>query len=446
VVGPEHGTPFLTTNQVFDIRPAIRKWLAASYVPDIEQRYLLPGWVLITCSGNGVANNVGKVLASYAAHAGAVVSHDLLRVQLNDARDFGWVYAFLRSRWGCEMLRSSQYGSAIKHLEPEHIEPLPIPHVPVNLRTRLGALMAHVFQLRSEAYASLREAEEVFGAAFGSPPEVNADEPFTVRSTAFAARSRRLDGYHYNQMAEAIARRLRGSGYPMVPLASVTDRVFLPNRFVRVFKERGIPFLDSEDVFKVNPDITKFIPAVAKPDAADYAVHAGWLLLARSGQIYGNTGSVALATHWHEGKIISEDLIRIVPSGDIRPGYLAMALGHPVFGRPLVLRWAFGSGVPHIAPGDLREFPVVRLGEAEASIADKIEGAANMRAEADDAENGAVALLESALRPLFGASLESDEDRKDAEVARRRLTEIANDPTELISGEELERRLKQMEH
>ena len=43
--------------------------------------------------------------------------------------------------------------------------------------------------------------------------------------------------------------------------------------------------------------------------------------------------------------------------------YLQMAVGHPTLGRPLALRFAFGSSVPEIAAEDLRSFPIARLSD-----------------------------------------------------------------------------------
>ena len=71
-------------------------------------------------------------------------------------------------------------------------------------------------------------------------------------------------------------------------------------RFKHVYSDYGIPYLDSEDLFKINPEITKFIPAGAKKNAQKYLVQRGWLLMACSGQIYGLHGSVVLAGPWHE--------------------------------------------------------------------------------------------------------------------------------------------------
>jgi len=72
----------------------------------------------------------------------------------------------------------------------------------------------------------------------------------------------------------------------------------------------------------------------------------------------------------------------------MRPGYLQIALGHPTFGQPLVLRLAFGSEVPEIAPEDLLEhFPLVRLDSSvENEIADRVERTTILRSDADEIE------------------------------------------------------------
>lgn len=448
VASAANGLPFLSTNQVFDIRPRIRKWLAAGRVPNLEQRYLKPGSVLITCSGNGVANNVGKVFASYAAHEGIVISHDLLRVDPRDARDFGWLYAFLRSRFGRSMLRSNQYGSAIKHLEPEHVNALPVPAVDDATRAMFDTWARRVFALRDEAFGLLVDAEKLFTLTIGVAPGTKMAEWFAVSAKSLFGKARRLDGFHYNQVARAALDALSKSGHQLVPLRTLVERVSMPNRAARagLYRSSGVPFLDSEDIFKINPDITKFLPVASKQNTEASKVKRGWILMARSGQIYGINGSVSLATEWHEDKLIAEHVIRIVTSTrpDVpRPGYLTMALGHPTYGRPLVLRWAFGSGVPELAPVDIETIPIVRLGDtAEEQIAEFVERAGELRRQADEMEDDMVRRAEG----LVEAILRGDpvDEQNDAAVAAARLREIEAHPNRLIRGDALERRLDEL--
>jgi len=400
-VASDQGVPFLTATQVFDIRPLARKWLAPNRTPHLARRLVEPGWILVTRSGS-----VGDTIVSYSPHLSLIVSDDLLRVQVRDPKYFGYLYAFLRTRFGRTMLRASRYGSIIKHLEPEHLFDIPVPNIPDELCTSLNDSVRKVFTLREEAYSRVLAAEDLFAQQLGNPRAINdGNTTYTIRSSSMFSGRRRLDSYYYNRIAEDTSRSIVSTGKRCDLLANVTKRVFGVGRFKHVYSDHGIPYLDSEDLFKVNPELAKFIPEVTKKDASSYYVERNWLLMACSGQIYGLNGSVVLADTWHENKIVSNHVIRIIPrdgNDGIRPGYLQMVLGHPSLGRPLVCRLAFGSEVPEIASGDLAEFPVVRLDYGiEAEIAEHVEQASHLRMQADNEENATAKFVEEYLETLL---------------------------------------------
>jgi hypothetical protein len=310
------------------------------------------------------------------------------------------------------MMRSSQYGSIIKHLEPEHLSDIPVPLAADRIRRSVGNEIDTVFRLRDEAFEMIRTAEEKFSSAVGVLPMDALEEAgYSVSSLEISSGKRRIDGYHYNPQAAAVLAALRQSGRSIVPLHSVVEDVLLPERFARSPAPRGEPFLDSEDIFKINPEITKFVTGGRGGQAA-YRVKRNWILLARSGQLYGINGSTMLANAWHENKIISEHIIRVITKNDskaIRPGYLQMALGHPVFGRPLMLRLSFGTSVPEISPEDVKDFPVVRLRpKQETEIGELVEGASTIRMEADEKENAAVQVVEKAIHEMLGEAVPSE--------------------------------------
>lgn len=408
-VAREHGVPFLTATQVFDIRPAPRKWLAPSRTPDFQDRFIQRGWILVTCSGN-----VGDTIVSYDAHSDTLISHDLLRLQPFDADSVGYIYSFLRCRYGRAVLRSSHYGSIIKHLEAEHLHDVPVPIVKNGLRRALDEQIKEVFRIRDEAFHLVQEAESLYAAALGIERVHEPNEAaYVVSASEMFVGRRRLDGYHYNPAAEAALQALQASGKSLVPLYSVVMRVFGVPRFKHIYTQEGTPYLDSEDIFKINPELTKFIPQISKKDASSYFVHSGWILMACSGQLYGLNGNAVLSDSWHEKKIVSNHVIRIAPTASgIRPGYLQMVLTHPLVGRPLVLRLAFGTEVPEIAADDLRSFPVPRLGTAEDDIANLVERASALRMKADHLENEAVASMERYMETVHrvDASMSPKED------------------------------------
>ncbi len=407
-VGAAHGVPFFTATQLFDLSPVPRKWLAPSHTRDMTERLVEPGWVLVACSGT---DNVGDVTMSHATHQGAIVSHDLLRLRVNADADAEYLYAFLRGRYGYWMLRSSQYGSIIKHIEPEHLFGLPVPWPAAKSRRTLGGGIKDAFSHRDEAYRLIRAAESRYAAELGVQPAESPDEAgYSVPSSELSDR-RRLDGYFHNPAAQTAHAALKRSNRPFQPLSSAVDRLFGVPRFKHIYTREGTPYLDSEDIFKINPKVVKHIPAHGEGDGRrlrleKYFVRRGWLLMACSGQLYGINGNVQLADSWHENKVISNHVMRIVPSAakDAPPaGYLHTVLNHPTLGRPLVLRCASGTSVPEIAPDDLGRFPLPRLTlAAEVAISEMVVEASRLRMLADRLENEAVARVDAAVAQMLG--------------------------------------------
>jgi hypothetical protein len=93
-------------------------------------------------------------------------------------------------------------------------------------------------------------------------------------------------------------------------------------------------------------------------------------------------------TEHHENVFFSHDLIRIIPDDrKARAGYLLVALTHPTHGRPLLIRAAYGTSIPHLDPSDVSDFHVARLDRSvEDKIADLAEAAAKCWADADALE------------------------------------------------------------
>ena len=162
--------------------------------------------------------------------------------------------------------------------------------------------------------------------------------------------------------------------------------------------------MDSEPIFKINPGLAKLLTPATNIDFDAYMVRSGWLLMACSGQIYGINGQAILANGWHEGKVVTQHIMRIIPNGDkIRSGYLQAVLSHPTLGQPLVVSQAYGTSVPELAPGDIELLPIPRLtGQVEDKIADAAEQASELRMKADKDENGVVSKLEDELEKELG--------------------------------------------
>ena len=383
-IGPEHGTPFLTATQVYDVRPTARKWLSIDRTRDYAERFVGSGQIVLTCSGN-----VGRATLAHKTTKGVLISHDLLRIDAKDQDWWGWVYAYLRAPAVRKMMKAAEYGHIIKHLETDHLGSLPLIHVHDEFKAECTRAAKEVLDKRDRAYALTLEAERLFGGEFGDFDARDIGEVgFTCRASGMFSTRRRLDAWHHNPSGKAIAGHLARRAASWSTIIDLGFDVWLPTRFRRVAAPDGVPFLDSSDLFEINPDITKRIADRDFGDPHNGRVANGWILLARSGQIYGLNGSTMISGPCHEDKVISDHVIRIAPrEPKCRLGYLAMAMSHPTLGRPRVKTLPYGSSIPEIEVYDVERFLVPRLDSAvEAAVADRVEQAAQLRDQADELE------------------------------------------------------------
>lgn len=375
LVAPEYGIPYLNTSQVFDIRPKPRKWLSMDKTVKGEERLVNAGTILVMASAT-----VGRAIVATKLHENTIISHHFMRIQPIDPKLTGWVYGYLRSPQARAMMTSSQYASVIRHIEPHHLAMLPVPAVSSEVAEDFTARVAEIVESRNNAAEMMHRAETAFSEAVGATTPRGKPEGFSVSLQEVSRGRRRLEAAYHTPAVRAIVEKI----HKWQRLEELTNGVWWGNRFKRSYGESGIPYLSADDVFTTNPHEIKCILVDHDDGHEQLFVKQGWLIMACSGQIYGMNGSAMIATQWHENAVFSHDMIRIVPNGSIRPGFLLTALTHPTLGRPLLIREAYGTSIPHLDPDDVASFPVVRFdNKHEDEIADLAEAAAEQQAKAE---------------------------------------------------------------
>jgi hypothetical protein len=378
LVAPDHGVPYLNTSQVFDVRPKPRKWLSMEKTVKGEKRLVTAGTILVMASAT-----VGRSIVATHSHENAIVSHHFMRVEPNDPTSAGWVYAYLRSPQARAMMNSSQYASVIRHIEPHHLAMLPVPAVSEVVAEKCAAYVSEIVSCRNLAAEMTVGAERVFLEALGGNAPREEREGFGIVLSEVLRGRRRFEAAYHSPTVRAILSTFK----KWEKLGDLTDGVWWGNRFKRSYGDSGIPYLSADDVFTMNPYDIKQILVDHEDGHEQLFVKQGWIIMACSGQTYGMNGSAMIATQWHENAVFSHDMIRIVPARTVRPGFLLTALTHPTLGRPVLIREAYGTSIPHLDPQDVAAFPVVRLEKLqEDRIADLAESAADHRARAEVVE------------------------------------------------------------
>lgn len=394
------GLPFLSAGQVFESRPRVRKWLAGAMLNDTDRRRVEPSWLLVSRSGE-----VGRVTAVYQEHLDTVISDDLLRVVPQQSADYGWLYAYMRTPTFFAIMRSAQYGHMIKHLQPEHLQAMPVAMPETAIRRSIGELATNALAMRHKARSLQGEADATYAQLVNPTSSLPRQSLFaTVRSSQLTTGRRRFEAQFHRSDVLQVEALIRNAATHVEPLADVVASVSVGARFKRHFGANGTPYRSASELFDVNPPVTKRIYSALLPDPGRYMLKAGWIIMACSGQTYGLLGRSMALTENHDGVFGSHDLIRIVPDETrVRTGYLQTLLSHMDYGRPRVVRFATGTSVPHLDPSDIRQLFVPRFGpDQEDTIAELSDQATELAAEADRLETAAIAQAESVIAHLTG--------------------------------------------
>jgi len=164
-VESDHGTPFIGSKNILQIRPTEMKFLSNSEIGFMSDLMLERNMILIACSGSlggtfGRAGFVYKNFENYAA------SQHILRIVANeDLIDSGYLYAFLSSEYGYESITKYRWGSLIDEIDDHDMSKLIIP-IPSEIQQKeIGDLVREAYDLRAEAIRLEDEAQALLTQA-----------------------------------------------------------------------------------------------------------------------------------------------------------------------------------------------------------------------------------------------------------------------------------------
>ncbi|WP_284576494.1 restriction endonuclease subunit S [Streptomyces sp. 2P-4] len=200
---PDYGIPFFSSTDILEADFSYLPLVANKSAAENPRLLIKPGWTLITRSGT-----VGRIAYARPDIDGFACSEHVLRAVPDVNRiPSGYLYTFLRSKFGVPMIASSAYGAIIQHIEPHHIADLPVPRFDAKLEERIHRMVEVSARLRARSQAGLVAATEDFFRSVDLPElidvrwhqqerdlgfEVEEIGPTTLRALNFAPRARRL--------------------------------------------------------------------------------------------------------------------------------------------------------------------------------------------------------------------------------------------------------------
>ena len=393
------GIPFILPSQMTEIYPKASKFISPKTNVDIESTRVEKGQVLLTRSGTiGVVSYVSKTLENQS------LSDDVIRIKAQEYS--GYIYTYLKSKAGNLLISTNNYGSVIQHIEPEHLNHIPIPNPSPVLKQEIHDLIEESFKLRDESNELMDRAQALLKTALRLPSievlQERADQfdktagilNYTVSSSEVIDR---LDGSYYVPIVKAIEQHIaqRAKEIVKVQNSQISRYVIRPGRFKRVYVEEGngVVFFTGKHISELDPADKKYLSLSQHTEKIrdELTIKEGMILITRSGTL----GKITFVPkHWDRWAI-TDDIICLVPTTDEISGYLYAWLSSD-YARELIHRFAYGAVVRHLEKEHIMQVsvPLLQDENMQREINDTVLEANRKRTEAYNLEQEALRVLD----------------------------------------------------
>jgi type I restriction enzyme S subunit len=146
-VDSQNGVPYLMPIDILIFPLKARKWVS-KFTKDIENWQVKPLTILITQSGIP-----GQVILANKHFENKVVSPNVIRMVPNEEglKIIGFIYAYLNTPIGQALITKTKYGVTVKHIEPYHVEEVPIPLLDRVEIEEINQLIMEAYKLKEMA-------------------------------------------------------------------------------------------------------------------------------------------------------------------------------------------------------------------------------------------------------------------------------------------------------
>lgn len=395
---PRHSVPFLGSTDMleadFSYLPRISKDIAKT----LSYLEVQPGMSLISCSGT-----IGRMAYVRPDMTGVLSSQHVMKVQADPDRiPPGYLYTFLRSRFGVPMIVASAYGAIIQHIEPHHLVDLPVPRLDNALERKIHDLVEESARLRAAFQAGLVAATEDFFQSVGLPELIDYrwhDEEPDLGFVVHGVTPVTLRALNFRPRAQRLIDILRS--VPGTTLGEVSEGGTLRTgaRFKRIDadEEFGVRLVGQRQAFWVRPE-GRWISAAAAP--SDILQEDETILVAAHGTFGEN--EVYARSVFITGSLVrnaySQDFVRVLSGTPEIPGAYLFALLRSNAMFRIFRSISVGGKQQEYHTKFLRDIPIPLAAEADRErITKTVRQAYRDRDRADVLEDEALALLTQAI-------------------------------------------------
>ena len=345
--------PIYLPSQVSEIYPKPYVYMSRSTQTDMDALRVKKGQVLLTRSGT-----VGNCAYVSNTLNNLIVSDDLIRIE-TIKENAGYIYAYLKTKIGRTIVKTTGYGAVIEHIEPKHLNDVIIPNPPSKLKRKIHKLIEKAFNQIDESNKLIDEAQALLKEEFHLPdieqiqkrtPKFDKSATFHNYSVQLGQMDNRLDGSYHLPTYKKIENHLRKHAKEVINVGDsrISKFIILPGRFKRVYvteESGGVKFIGGKQILDLDPNNKKFLSLSHHADRIknQLTLSENMTLITCSGTI----GKVNIVPeHWN-GWTANQHIIRVVPANGNIAGYLYAWLSS-IYAYPLIKRYTYGAVVDEI--------------------------------------------------------------------------------------------------
>lgn len=216
----------------------------------------------------------------------------------------------------------------------------------------------------------------------------------SVSLSDVVSRGKRLEASVFDVEAKQARNTVFKGKYGTVHLGGVhglIDKAYYPGRFKRIYCDNifGEAFYLPSQMTDIYPNADKYISALTKCDMAELKLKENTLLLTRSGTI----GTVSFVSKTTQGKVFSDDVIRVTFKNIEDLGFVYAYLKSKI-GNKILTTNGYGSVITHLEPEHLAAVPIPDAPkEIKERIHNLIVKSYSLRDESNDLIDKATQLL-----------------------------------------------------
>lgn len=289
---------------------------------------------------------------------GISYANNVCRIESNGEMPYGYIYAFMTSKYGRSQLNKNASGSVVRYIEAPGVKRTLVPILPEDKQQQIHQLIVDSANLRVQANKLLKEAVDLIEKQMIISVDRKVNE-FSTKivsvNNLFFNSQKRLDApvytckaYDYLNFSDNF-RKLSDLGF----------KVYRPGIFrrIKVEKDNGIPYIKGSDLNKNNPfKNCEYLSKTKTPFIEEMILKEDQILFTCAGSI----GDVKIITKEFADNIAigSQDIIRIESDENNIPIEFLFAYLKTKFSFDFIQSIKYGSVIERVEPFHVEMIPV----------------------------------------------------------------------------------------